>query len=278
MTGIHDQELIGYVFADPDTDGGRRAITEISRTWAAYPGARVDTQRRDGAIVLSVALPAADGDRAALDELWKMTIGPHRGNITGEALTWADETLVRPDGDADRERTVFVVYGRDEKVRRAFFDFLRALGLRPLEWEELLKLNGDAASHLGEAVRAGLAGAAAAVVLMTPDDVVHLHPDLHKSRERPGEIADTLQPRPNVLIELGMALAVLNGRTILVKAGDQREITDMGGLSYVRLADTPECRVRIRERLEAAGCRVTASTDWLTAGDFGGLSALRRQP
>lgn len=180
--------------------------------------------------------------------------------------------------DADPSRNVFVIYGRDEKARQAIFDFLRALGLNPLEWETLLQRKGDAAPYLGDAVRSGLDAAAAVVALMTPDDVVRLHPELHESGEKAGETCETLQPRPNVLIELGMALAAKNGKTVLLKAGDQRDITDLAGYSYVRLADTPECRIRLRQRLEAAGCRPAASTDWLTAGDFAALSALHRRP
>lgn len=185
----------------------------------------------------------------------------------------------RPDEpDDDPRRNVFVIYGRDEKARRAIFDFLRALGLRPLEWETLLGQKRDVASYLGEAVRTGLDAATAVVALMTPDDVVRLHPELHGPGEKAGETASTLQPRPNVLLELGMALAVKEGKTVLLKAGDQRDITDLGGHSYIRLADTAECRTRIRQRLEAVGCLTSASTDWLTAGDFATLTALRRQP
>ena len=33
-------------------------------------------------------------------------------------------------------RTVFVVHGRNERAREAMFEFLRAIGLHPLEWSE----------------------------------------------------------------------------------------------------------------------------------------------
>src|SRR5437764_570893 len=35
-----------------------------------------------------------------------------------------------------KDNSVFVVHGRNDKLRRSLFDFLRALGLKPLEWEK----------------------------------------------------------------------------------------------------------------------------------------------
>jgi hypothetical protein len=53
---------------------------------------------------------------------------------------------------------------------------------------------GKGAPFLGEAVRKGLAAARAVVVLMTPEDVVHLHPDLYESREAAAETETACRP------------------------------------------------------------------------------------
>jgi predicted nucleotide-binding protein len=180
--------------------------------------------------------------------------------------------------DAER-RNIFVAFGRDDEARRAVYDFLRSLGLRPLEWEWLVEATGKMAPFLGETVRAGLAMATAAVVLLTPEDVVHLHPDLREPGDGPDETSDTLQARPNVLLELGMALAAKPDATLILVVGDHRTVTDLGGMSYVTLSSDPECRSRIADRLRNAGCAVNSGgTDWLKAGDFGGLAARRRRP
>lgn len=179
----------------------------------------------------------------------------------------------------DIRRNVFVVYGRDEPARRAVFDFLRAIGLRPLEWETLVRQTGKSAPSLSETVRTGLAITRAVVVLMTPEDVVHLHPELHEPHEAEAETADALQARPNVLLELGMALAAHPNGTLVLMFGDHRPVTDLGGINFIRVSDTPDCRRKIAGRLQQAGCLVDDSgQDWLSAGNFAGMGALSRRP
>lgn len=169
-------------------------------------------------------------------------------------------------------RDVFVVYGRDREARDAVFTFLRALDLRPLEWEPLVARSGSAAPYIGEVVGLSLPRATAVVVLMTPDDVVHLHPDL-------GSEQPSAQCRPNVLIELGMALAANPAGTLLLRFGDQRPITDLDGRHYIPVTGDSKFRLRFAQRLKLAGCPVDLSGgDWLTAGDFDSLKAHRRGP
>ncbi|MFB6655668.1 CATRA conflict system CASPASE/TPR repeat-associated protein [Streptomyces microflavus] len=177
--------------------------------------------------------------------------------------------------DADVARTVFVVHGRDDQARDAVFTFLRALDLRPLEWETLVAGTGSAAPYLGDVIGHAVRRAQATLVLMTPDDVVNLHPGLGGDG---GEGTGTgLQARPNVLLELGMALAAYPDRTVIVKAGDQREVTDLGGRNFIRLDAGPACRRKIADRLRSAGCRVDdTGQDWLAPGLFAALDAYSR--
>jgi predicted nucleotide-binding protein len=117
------------------------------------------------------------------------------------------------------------------------------------------------------------------VVLMTPEDVVHLHPDLHEAREKETEVRDTLQARPNVLLELGMALAAKPAGTVVLMVGEHRPVTDLGGVNFITLDGGTACRHKIAGRLKQAGCAVDDSGgDWLSAGDFAGLAARHRVP
>jgi hypothetical protein len=54
------------------------------------------------------------------------------------------------DRPAADPKKVMVVHGRDEVARRAMFDFLRALGLTPLEWGSLVAGTGKGAPLSGK--------------------------------------------------------------------------------------------------------------------------------
>jgi predicted nucleotide-binding protein len=191
-------------------------------------------------------------------------------------------TKAPPDertGD-DVTRRVFVVHGRDTKARNALFDFLHRLDLLPMEWEMLVADTGVSSPYLGDVIAQAVTRARASVVLLTPDDVVRLHPSLRRSRhENPAELDFAMQARPNVLVELGMALATYPDRTIILMAGSHRPIADLGGLNYIELDDSSECRQKIALRLKLAGCKVNdRGGDWLRPGLFAGLRAYRRKP
>ncbi|WP_218011149.1 TIR domain-containing protein [Herbidospora mongoliensis] len=178
----------------------------------------------------------------------------------------------------DRRR-VFVVHGRDGVVRDRMFDFLRALDLKPMEWESCVMTTDNVTPFLGEVPPSALAEAQAVVVLLTPDDVVHLHPRLHVKREVAYEMEETCQPRPNVLIELGMALAVSPRRTILVEMGDLRPISDIGGRNVIHLDGSPATMGKLVERLKSAGCAVDdRGGDWRDPQRFARLDAYDRRP
>jgi hypothetical protein len=80
-----------------------------------------------------------------------------------------------------------------------------------------------------------------------------------------------------VLLELGMALVTNSDRTLVLMVGEHRPVTDLCGLNFIRVNGTIDCRRKIASRLKLAGCLVDDNgQDWLHAGDFGGLAALRR--
>jgi len=51
---------------------------------------------------------------------------------------------------ANSPKSVFVVHGRNEALRKAVFDFLRSIGLSPLEWTQAVKLTGDGSPYIGQ--------------------------------------------------------------------------------------------------------------------------------
>ncbi|MER6681029.1 nucleotide-binding protein [Streptomyces olivaceoviridis] len=199
-------------------------------------------------------------------------------NYYGAPPAAARDTGPDQDGPApDRRRNVFVVHGRDEEVRLRMFDLLRLLDLRPLEWEALVNATGKTAPFLGEVVAGAPELAQAALVLLTPDDVAQLHPDLRGRNEPPYEIEPTGQPRPNVLIELGMVLMAYPERTLMVEVGELRPIADIAGRNVIRFDGTETALRKIAERLKLAGCAVDDTrSDWLQTWPYRHLTAYGR--
>jgi predicted nucleotide-binding protein len=180
------------------------------------------------------------------------------------ATAQADSLKARPDN-----RTVFVVHGRDERLRAGLFDFLRSIDLRPLEWTEAVKLTGKASPYIGEILDTAFSYAQAVVVLLTPDDEARLREGLRGEHEQAYEKELTPQARPNVLFEAGMAMAGNPDRTILVQIGYLRPFSDIAGRHTILMDNSTKKRYDLVGRLQSAGCAVNVSgTDWQNAGDL----------
>lgn len=170
---------------------------------------------------------------------------------------------------SENPRKVFVVHGRDERLRDGMFTFLRALHLEPIEWTEAIKLTGKASPHISEILNSVFQQAQAVVVLLTPDDEARLRGDLLKPNDSTEESGLTGQARPNVLFEAGMAFASHENRTVLVEIGRVRPFSDIAGRHVVRMDNSPAKRQELATKLETAGCAVNRDgTDWLTFGDM----------
>ncbi len=192
---------------------------------------------------------------------------PPPARSTG-AMDRRGEVVTRGSGSVD-QRKVFVVHGRDTVNRDAMFQFLRALNLAPMEWEQIVESTGQAAPYVGDVLAEGFRICQAVVVLLTGDDQAYLREDLRKSSDPPFEAEPTPQPRPNVLFEAGMAIGHHPGRTILVQIGQIRAMSDITGRHTVRFAGTGTDRNTLKNRLRTAGCEVNdQGGDWLSVGEF----------
>lgn len=164
---------------------------------------------------------------------------------------------------------VMVIHGRDTRLRKSMFEFLRSIGLHPLEWSEIVGSLAVGSPFVGQILDEAFATAQAAVVLSSPDDLARLSESLVPKDDPENEAVVLGQSRPNVFLEAGMSLVSFPSRTILTQCGRLRPASDLLGRHVVHLNNGPECRQALAQRLESAGCPVNrAGTDWLTAGDF----------
>jgi predicted nucleotide-binding protein len=188
---------------------------------------------------------------------------PSRKTIRNRSSTSSRKSFPR------RGTSVFVVHGRNEKLRKSLFSFLRSIGLQPIEWRRAIELTRKPNPYVGEILDAAFREAAAVVVLLSPDDEAKLKTDFIKSHDPAYEKVLTGQARPNVLFEAGMAMGRNPDSTVLVQVGDLRPFSDIGGRHVVHLSNSAETRSEFTTKLANAGCNVnTSGTDWLTEGDF----------
>lgn len=205
------------------------------------------------------------------DEFYLME---HGTDITDELLTQppmssSDSQAEEVSNTVTSDRDVFVVHGRNEKIRSAMFQFLRSINLNPLEWNKAVELTGKSAPYVGEILDAAFSRARAVVVLLTPDDMACLRKSLLLQNDPDYESQPTPQARPNVLFEAGMAMGRKQDSTILVQIGDLRPFSDIGGRHVIRFDGSFAKRQDLANRLKSAGCKADMTgNDWHTEGSF----------
>lgn len=158
----------------------------------------------------------------------------------------------RPSGTkpTPAARKVFVVYGHDTAARTELEAMLRRWGLDPLILDQLPS-GGQTIIEKLESVRAE---ASYAVVLVTADDEGHRagHPD-----------EKALRARQNVVLELGMMLAVLGRERVAILLPSNVSMerpSDIQGLIYISYKDNvKEAALTLAKEINAAGIRIDLS-------------------
>jgi predicted nucleotide-binding protein len=268
-----NQDLLSKIMRKLDVSKGRAyaIITEaVSRTNLPANVAAVVVARDAG---ISVS-------RFATDEDWALIRGvenrhpaalpaPSPGAVSAPSPRASRKGRVRAARTKPTGNKVWVVYGRNESIRKSLFDFLRSIGLQPIEWNSALAATKKGSPHIAEVLDAGFGKAVATVVLFTPDDEAKLKDDFIKRSDPRFERKLTGQPRPNVLFEAGMAFGRHPEKTIIVQVGKIRAISDLSGRHVVHLSDSFDSRHQLIVKLRTVGCPVDdTGDDWHTAGNF----------
>jgi predicted nucleotide-binding protein len=179
-----------------------------------------------------------------------------------------------------KENTVFVIHGRDLKLRDSMYEFLGALGLKPQEWGHAIRVasRGQGGNpYVNDVVTKIMEQAQAVVVILSPDDESKLKDQFIGKHERQTEGKLRGQARQNVIFETGIALGVHHKKTVIVRIGDVKSFTDIGGMHIPRLSNDEHSRHDLANRLADLGCDIDRSGDhWLRAGDFTPTAASKR--
>lgn len=155
-------------------------------------------------------------------------------------------------------RRVMVIHGRCEKLRRSVFDMLSDMGLRPQTFPQLNMLHGTGSNFTFDVVMNAIDQVQAVVAILYGEERVEPIPEL----SLPAEAG--LQPRPNVIFEVGVALRLKRQQTILLQIGGIREWSDIAGIQRLMFDGDPSQRLDLFNRLGAIGCDIDRSkTDFL---------------
>jgi predicted nucleotide-binding protein len=143
------------------------------------------------------------------------------------------------------DKPVFIVYGHDTAAREGLELVLHKMGLKPIVLENL-PADGDTViekleRYLGEHGDVGFA-----CVLLTPDDEGH---EAGKAGQK------KYRARQNVILELGMVLARLGRRRVLILIKESVEQpSDIAGLIYRRFKErVDELKGTLFKDLQEAG-------------------------
>jgi len=166
-------------------------------------------------------------------------------------------------------RKVFVAYGRNIEMKKAMFEFLKALDLFPQDWKDLVASTGKGSPYVGEVLDKAFSDAQAIIILLTPDDEGRMNYNFLSDKDQPHERQLTPQARLNVVFEAGIAMGRDQKRTIIVQIGDIRPFSDIGGRHTILMDNSVEKRGDLAQRLNTAGCPTNTYSDaYFKAGNF----------
>ena len=192
--------------ATPYSAGEPIAITGIPIPLRDIRHIQVNKTSQDSHELRPELLKLREGQSALVGNSIDLLVATSGLEVTGEFITSTPgrESValsgsaagIQPPPDS---REVFVVHGRNLAARNALFTFLRAIGLHPLEWSEVLQFTGKTVPYVGEILDTAFSRAHAIVVLFTPDDEARLKETLRNPDDPRYEFELTGQSRPNVL-------------------------------------------------------------------------------
>lgn len=176
-----------------------------------------------------------------------------------------DTDSARPPPDP---KSVFIIHGRNTKARDEMGVFLRACGLRPLNFSDIRSEMGGTPT-IADIVEEGMARARVSwpcsQATNTLNSVLNSEPKKTKANA-----VSRWQARPNVIFEAGMAFGKDRDRVVFVLLGDPELFTDVAGIHVLKPTnDSTGDRAVLRDTLrKGMKCEVEDSNDWMKSGDF----------
>lgn len=212
-----------------------RAMFSLPDLSAEY-GYSVDTLSDPSAIVLDPHLEALS--RALKEKVTRLKSIVHRLDFYLPSVTVAASL---PDIKKELSRRVFVVHGRDDKLKIEVARLLEQLDLEPIILHEQTNQGRTIIEKFEDHSDVGFA-----IALLTPDDVGGLS----------GTQTPDLKPRArqNVILELGYFVGKLSRKKVCALYKAPTEVpSDFAGVVYTPVDDHGGWRYQLAKELKAAG-------------------------
>ena len=211
-------------------------IDKIRITWTDETSEQlipsIRARRRSGELA---AIPVPDGwyvARNGRDVTEQFLTGPPGANPhanTGQAADFA----------ANR-KAVMVIYGHDHEAKDTLFDWLRAIGLQPCEWNQLVTASGAASPYIGQVLDSAFHQAQAVGRSSPPMSAslppVHPPPTTTPGGSKPGPTSSSKPAWPRAPTPPAPSWSFLDSWTSL--------LTSPGATTYVSVLLTqPPCMI-----------------------------------
>lgn len=212
-------------FDEQEVPYGRKFKCEAGEVFVAYDSGKVVCQGKPTELSTTV-------------KNWKQ---PAKG---GQVQAKEKPAVVAPVVTAE-DKPVFIVYGHDMAAREGLELVLHKMGLKPIVLENL-PADGDTIIEKLEHFVGEHGNVGFACVLLTPDDEGH---EAGKASQK------KYRARQNVILELGMVLARLGRRRVLILIKESVEQpSDIAGLIYRRFKErVDELKGTLFKDLQEAG-------------------------
>lgn len=155
-----------------------------------------------------------------------------------------------------KSRNVMVIYGHCEPLNNSVKTILRRMGLRPLDWHQLILATDGGSPYNLEILEKAVKEVQAVVAILYGEEEAKLIPALRVN----GKSQRGFQPRANVIFEVGMTLPFMREKTFLLEFGSVRIWSDIHGLHRITfredMQDDLQRRQELFHSLKKAGCDV----------------------
>lgn len=109
-----------------------------------------------------------------------------------------------PSQLSEKSKRVFIVHGRNDQIVEAVAIMVRSIGLEALDFGKVRLAQSFRGRYIGEVLDHAFDTAQAILVIVSGEEKARLRARFAISQDFP--LRAERQPRPNVLIEIGMAL------------------------------------------------------------------------